>query len=168
MRARKMAVALPVAAQSCAAQSHGRRLQAQTQRAGFPPMHCPTHEMRRNDPPHDPAVARAGGLRVGGHQNRRRQQPPPGHARHAIAHAAGQPTDRPPGWLQETGSAGGACPGACAIDSDQGTGNIPMTQRPNSFCFCSRRDCASMVSVAVGRASSRGMPMASPVSSQYP
>ncbi len=37
---------------------------------------------------------------------------------------------------------------------------------PYSFCFCSRRDCASMVSVAVGRAISLGMPIGSPVSSQ--
>lgn len=41
-----------------------------------------------------------------------------------------------------------------------------LTQSPNSFCFISRRCCASSDSVAVGRASKRGTPMGSPVSSQ--
>ena len=42
------------------------------------------------------------------------------------------------------------------------------SQSPYIFCFSSRRAWASMVSVAVGRASRRGMPMGSPVSSHQP
>ena len=40
------------------------------------------------------------------------------------------------------------------------------TYSPNIFCFISRRSCASSDSVAVGRASRRGTPIGSPVSSQ--
>ena len=43
---------------------------------------------------------------------------------------------------------------------------LSLTQSPYSFCTRSRRSCASSDSVAVGRASSRGMPIGSPVSSQ--
>lgn len=41
-----------------------------------------------------------------------------------------------------------------------------LHQLPNIFCLSSRRCWASSDSVAVGRASSRGTPMGSPVSSQ--
>ena len=42
------------------------------------------------------------------------------------------------------------------------------TQSPYIFCLSSRRCCASSGSVAVGRASRRGMPIGSPVSSHQP
>jgi len=41
-------------------------------------------------------------------------------------------------------------------------------QSPYSFCFNSRRCCASSDKVAVGRANRRGMPIGSPVSSHHP
>ena len=50
-------------------------------------------------------------------------------------------------------------------------GLIPLQRRdysPYILCFSSRRACASMESVAVGRAISRGMPIGSPVSSHQP
>ncbi len=50
----------------------------------------------------------------------------------------------------------------------EATGGAPPrdVQSPYSFWTRSRRSCASSDSVAVGRASSRGMPIGSPVSSQ--
>ncbi len=41
-------------------------------------------------------------------------------------------------------------------------------QSPICFCRCSQRSCASRLSVAIGRASRRSMPISSSVSSQYP
>ena len=57
---------------------------------------------------------------------------------------------------QKKAGAGPAC----------GVQNEKSDQSPNIFCFSSRRSCASRDKVAVGRASKRPTPMASPVSSQ--
>ena len=65
-------------------------------------------------------------------------------------------------WERKTG----------ASRSDPGSTRAPACrgaaggQSPYIFCFISRRCCASSDSVAVGRASRRGMPIGSPVSSQ--
>ena len=51
---------------------------------------------------------------------------------------------------------------------EEGKRKRRASQSPYIFCLISRRCCASSESVAVGRASNRGMPIGSPVSSQYP
>jgi len=61
-----------------------------------------------------------------------------------------------------------APPAAGAFGTGRQHGAPPPRQSPKSFCFSSRRCCASRDRVAVGRASSRGMPIGSPVSSQKP
>gem|GEM_PF-5553670 len=54
-----------------------------------------------------------------------------------------------------------------AVDGDRRlAGTASRDHSPNIFCFISRRSCASNESVAVGRASRRGTPIGSPVSSQ--
>jgi len=53
-----------------------------------------------------------------------------------------------------------------AIAARQAWASSPGAQSPNIFCLSSRRCCASSDRLAVGRASRRPTPMASPVSSQ--
>jgi hypothetical protein len=61
---------------------------------------------------------------------------------------------------------GQKCPTFCRVRCSES--NSEQDQSPYSFCLSSRRCCASSDRVAVGRASRRGMPIGSPVSSHQP
>ncbi len=65
---------------------------------------------------------------------------------------------------RSAGRASGAVP--AHVRAAAGPLEPARRQSPNSFCLSSRRCCASSDRVAVGRASSRGIPIGSPVSSQ--